>query len=106
MRKINNVQVDLTGFESKEIMEKIYHKLEIALNGKFRMVREPRHISIHCKMHEKDGKRHRYSIIMKMESEYGLISVNKEGWDLLSVIDESLDSLEEVVRRKKEKIKR
>jgi ribosome-associated translation inhibitor RaiA len=52
---------------------------------------------------EKDGKKHRYEVDMKLSSEYGLTNINEEGWDLLEVIDEGLNEMNTVIRKEKEK---
>lgn len=97
------VLVNLVGLEVDEEKAAVHNKIETQLRGSLgRKVDRPEELSMHVKKHDKDGKKHRYELITKFYSEYGLITSNVEEWDLLEAVDKSLDELNTVVRKKKD----
>jgi len=100
----NTVLVNLTGVEVEEEKRAVHNKIRTQLQGSLgRKLQRPEEVSLRVKKSEKDGKKHRYEIDLKLYSEYGLTTINEEGWELLDVVDEALDELNTVVRKKKEK---
>jgi len=52
---------------------------------------------------EKDGKKHRWELEVQLVSEYGVTSIDEEGWKLLDTLDEALNELNTVIRKEHEK---
>ncbi len=98
------VLVNLVGLEVEEEKAAVHQKIAKQLRGSLgRKLKRPEELSMHVKKHDKDGKRHRYELITKLHSEYGMITTTVEAWDLLEAVDKALDELNTVVRKKKEK---
>ncbi len=98
------VLVNLVGLEVEEEKAAVHQKIATQLRGSLgRKMKRPEELSIHVKKHDKDGKRHRYELIAKLHSEYGMITTTVEAWDLLEAVDKALDELNTLVRKKKEK---
>ncbi len=102
-RLIDEVRVDLIGFDTDDIKERIFDKLEQAFQGQLRVVREPSHVSVHVKKANKEGNRQWHDMTLKLDCEFGLLSVRKDGWDILSVFDEALDTLRDIATKEKDK---
>ncbi|MFB6204334.1 MAG: CBS domain-containing protein [Candidatus Nanohaloarchaea archaeon] len=100
----DTVLVTLTGLELPEEKAALHEKIEKQLKGGLgRKLERPEELSVHIKKSETDGKKHRYEMILKLYSEYGLKSITEEGWDMLDTLDSALEELDEVIRREKEK---
>jgi ribosome-associated translation inhibitor RaiA len=98
------VLVNLTGIDVPEEKAAIHEKIRKQLQGSLgRKLERAEEFDIRVKKAEKDGKKHRYEVDMKLSSEYGLTNINEEGWDLLEVIDEGLNEMNTVIRKEKEK---
>lgn len=98
------VLVNLVGLEVDEEKAAVHDKIETQLRGALgRKVERPEELSMHFKKHEKDGKSHRYELITKFYSEYGITTSNVEEWELMDAVDTALDEINTLVRKKKEK---
>ncbi len=101
LRQQNTVLVQLTGLEVPEEKSAVHNKIANQLRGSLgRKLRNPEELTLRVKKAEKDGRKHRYEIDLKLYSEYGVTTINEEGWDLLDVVDEALDELNSVIREK------
>lgn len=102
----DTVLVQLIGVDVDEEKAALHDKIRKQLRGSLgRKLEKPEELSVHVKKSEKDGKKHRYEFIVKLHSEYGVTTVNEEGWEMLDVLDEALDELNSQIRTKKEKRK-
>lgn len=102
----NTVLVNLVGLEVPEEKAAVHDQIKKQLRGSLgRKLERPEELTVRFKKADKDGKRHRWEIELKLHSEYGIINIEEEGWDLLEVVDEALNELNTVVRKKKEKRK-
>lgn len=100
----NTVLVSLTGLDVSEEKAAVHNKIRTQLQGSLgRKLESPQELKLVVKKAEKDGKKHRYDIDLRLDCEYGLIKIDEEGWELLDVVDEALSELNTVVRKKKEK---
>lgn len=100
----NTVLVSLTGLDVSEEKAAVHNKIRTQLQGSLgRKLERPQELKLVVKKAEKDGKKHRYDIDLRLDSEYGLIKIDEEGWELLDIVDEALRELNTVVRKKKEK---
>jgi len=96
--------VQITGLKLPEEKAAVNQKLKTQIKGSLgRKLRNPRELNIHVKKSNKDGKRHRYEVIAKLYSDYGVTTANVEEWDLLDAIDRALENLNRQVREIKEK---
>ncbi|MFB6144056.1 MAG: HPP family protein [Candidatus Nanohaloarchaea archaeon] len=100
----DTVLVSLTGLDLPEEKAAVHEKIEKQLRGSLgRKLQKPEEVSLRIKKSEKDGKKHRWELDLKLYSEFGVTSVNTEDWELLDAVDEALGELNEVIRRKHEK---
>jgi|AntRauMinimDraft_3_1070383.scaffolds.fasta_scaffold00130_22 CBS domain-containing protein len=100
----NTVLVTITGLDVSEEKAAVHNKIRTQLQGSLgRKLERPQELKLVVKKADKDGKKHRYDIDLRLDSEYGLIKIDEEGWELLDVVDEALSELNTVVRKKKEK---
>jgi len=98
------VLVNIVGLEVEEEKAAVHQKIAKQLRGSLgRKLKRPEELSMHVKKHNKDGKRHRYELITKLHSEFGMITTTVETWDLLEAVDKALDELNTIVLKKKEK---
>ena len=98
------ILVSLTGIEVDEEKAAVHNKIRTQLQGSIgRKIKRPRELRMRFKKKDQDGKKHRYELDTRLDCEYGLISINEEGWDMLDTVDRSLDQLNKVLRKKKEK---
>lgn len=102
----NAILVNLVGLEMAEEKAAVHDKIKTQIQGSLgRKLDNPDEISLHVKKAEKDGKKHRYEVTLKLFSDLGNFTVNEEAWDLLEVVDSALEELNTQVRKKKEKRK-
>ena len=100
----DTVLVSLIGLELPEEKQAVHEKIEKQLRGSLgRKLDRPEELTLRIKKAEKDGKKHRWELEMKLYSEYGITSVSEEGWELLDAVDEALGDMNEVIRRKHQK---
>lgn len=100
----DTVLVSLTGLDLSEEKAAVHEKIAKQLRGSLgRKLDRPEELSLRIKKSEKDGKKHRWELDMKLYSEYGVTTINEEGWELLDAVDEALGNMNEVIRRKHQK---
>lgn len=100
----NTVLVSITGLEVPEEKAAVHNKIKTQLQGSLgRKLERPQELKLVIKKAEKDGKKHRYELDLRLDCEYGLINIDEEGWEMLDAVDEALGELNTVVRKKKEK---
>lgn len=100
----DTVLVNLIGLEVDEEKAAVHNKVSTQLRGSLgRKLDRPEELSLHVKKSEKDGKKHRYEIVAKLYSEFGITTANVEDWELLDAVDTALDELNTQIRKKKEK---
>lgn len=103
-RPQKTILVQLTGVDLPEEKAVIHNKLRNALQGGLgRKLDRPQDLSLRVKKSEKDGKKHRWELDLKLVSGYGVTTVNEEGWEFLDVLDEAINELDRVIRDKHEK---
>jgi len=100
----NTVLVSLTGLDLPEEKAAVHNKVRTQLQGSLgRKLEKPEEVKMVFHKSEKDGKKHRWEIDVQLSSEYGLIKVDVEGWEMMEAVDEALNDLNTIVRKKKEK---
>lgn len=98
------ILVSLTGIDVQEEKAAVHEKIRKQLQGSLgRKIDRPQELRMRVKKKEADGKKHRYEIDTRLDCEYGLVKIDEEGWNLLDTVDQCLDQLNSVVRKKKEK---
>lgn len=104
LKASDTVLVQLVGVEVPEEKAALHEKIKTQLRGSLgRKLEKPEELTVHIKKAEKDGTKHRYEFNVKLYSEYGVTTVQAEGWELLDVMDETLEELNTVVGKKKDK---
>lgn len=102
----NMVLVNLVGLEMEEEKAAVHDKIASQLRGSLgRKVERPEELSMHFKKSEKDGKKHRYEVIAKFYTEYGITTSNVEEWDLMNAVDQALDEIDTQILKEMEKRK-
>lgn len=102
----NTILVNLVGLEVEEEKAAAHDQIKRQLRGSLgRKLDNPQELNLHVKKAEKDGKKHRYEVALKLFSDLGQFTVNEEAWDLMDVVDSALSELNVQVRKKKEKQK-
>ncbi|MFB6208675.1 MAG: CBS domain-containing protein [Candidatus Nanohaloarchaea archaeon] len=100
------IMVNLIGLEMPEEKAAVHDKISNQLRGSLgRKLERPEELTVRFKKAEKDGKKHRWEIEMKLYSEYGMLNVEEEAWDMLEAVDEALGELDSIVRKRKERRK-
>lgn len=100
------VLVSLTGLEMPEEKAAVHNKIKKQLQGSLgRKLERAEEITVRFSKAEKDGRKHRWEIEMKLFSELGPINIEEEGWEMLDVVDEALNEMNTVVRKKKDRRK-
>lgn len=98
------IMVQLTGVDLPEEKAVLNNKLKNQLQGSLgRKLDRPEELQVVVKKADKDGKKHRWELDVQLVSEYGVINVNEDGWELLDALDEALDELNRIVRDKHER---
>ncbi len=96
--------VNLVGLESDGKKAMVHEQVEKSLQGGLgRVLKNPKELTLHIKQYKRDGTEHKFSIHGKLYSRLGITTVSKHGWDLQNTVDEVLDNMSELVRKKKEK---
>lgn len=102
-RQRDTVFVNIVGLELKEERAFIQNIVERQLHGSLgRKLEKPEELKLRFKKSDSDGNQHRYELDIQLVSEFGVISISEEDWDLNDVVDEALNELNTVVRKKKE----
>lgn len=102
----STVLVNLVGLEVPEEKAAAHNQIKKQLRGSLgRKLERPEELTVRFKKADKDGKRHRWEIELKLHCEFGILNIEEDGWDLLEVVDEALNELNAVVRKEKEKSK-
>lgn len=100
----STILVSITGLETPEEKAAVHRAVKRQLQGSLgRKIKRPEELKIHVKKSEKDGKRHRYELNFKLFSEYGMVNVETEGWELVDSVDEALEQLNSKIRKEKGK---
>ncbi len=100
----NTVFVNISGLDLPEERQVVMNKIKTQLQGSLgRKLDRAEELRLVVKKAEKDGKKHRWDIDLRLSSEYGLTKIDEEGWELMDVVDRALEELNTVVRKKKEK---
>lgn len=98
------VLVNISGLNEPEERAAVHNKIKTQLQGSLgRKLKRPEEIRAVYDIADKDGKKHRYELDLRLSSEYGLIKVGEEGWNMLDVVDHALEEMNKIVRKKKEK---
>ena len=98
------ILVNISGLNEPEERAAVHNKIKTQVQGSLgRKLDRPEEIRAVYDIAEKDGRKHRYELDLRLSSEYGLIKVAEEGWDMLDVMDRALEELNKIVRKKKDK---
>ncbi len=98
------ILVQLTGVDLPEEKAALHNKIRNQLRGSLgRKLKRPEELKLRVRKKEKDGKKHRWELEMQLVSEYGVTSVDEEGWELLDTLDEALNQLNTIIRKEHEK---
>lgn len=102
-REAEQVYVQITGLEaSPDMYDQMYDLVQKYLK-KINNVLKPLVLNIHVVTHKKKGNETKYSIRLRLNTDYGMFYANKYDWNIMKALDDSLDSVRKKVFQKKEK---
>jgi len=102
-READQVYVQITGLEaSPEMYDQMYDMVQKYLN-KINNILKPLVLNIHVVTHNKEGNETKYSIRLRLNTDYGMFYANKYDWNIMKALDESLESVRKKVFQEKDK---
>ncbi|MFW6196214.1 MAG: CBS domain-containing protein [Thermoplasmatota archaeon] len=102
-RESEQVYVQITGLEaSPEMYDQMYNLVQKYLS-KINKVLKPLVLNIHVVTHKKEGNETKYSIRLRLNTDYGMFYANKYDWNIMKALDDSLESVRKKVFQKKDK---
>jgi len=102
-REAEQVYVQITGLEASPGMyDQMYDLIQKYLK-KINNVLKPLVLNIHVVTHKKEGNETKYSIRLRLNTDYGMFYANKYDWNIMKALDDSLESVKRKVFQEKEK---
>ncbi len=102
-READQVYVQITGLEEDaEMYDQMYDLVQKYLR-KINKVMKPLVLNIHVVSHQKEGNQAKYSIRLRLSTDYGMFYSKEFDWNIMKALDEGLDNLEREVFEQKEK---
>jgi len=102
-REEDQVYVQISGLEERpEVYEQMYDLIQKYLE-KINQVLKPLILNVHVVSHQKEGNQRKYSVRLRLSTEYGMLYAKKFDWNMMSALDDALDSLKKRIFQEKEK---
>ncbi len=102
-READQVFVQISGLKGHpEVYDQIYDVTQRTLS-KVNRVLDPLVLNIHAVSHQEEGTRAKYSMRLRLSTDYGMYYAKKVDWNMMKALDEALDSLEKRIFEDKEK---
>ncbi|QKQ98228.1 CBS domain-containing protein [Candidatus Nanohaloarchaea archaeon] len=96
--------VQITGLDVDEEKAVVHEKIEKTMRGTLgRKVEKPKSFTVRVRKFDKDGKQHRYEFTVKLDCEFGVVTAQEEGWDMMDTLDTALNDINTQIRKEKEK---
>ncbi len=102
-REEDQVYVQISGLEERpEVYDQMYNLIQSYLE-KINRVLKPLVLNVHVVTHQKEGNQRKYSVRLRLSTEYGMLYAKEFDWNLMKALDIALDSLKKRVFQEKEK---
>ncbi len=102
-READQVYVQISGLEEgPEIYEQMYDLIQSYLK-KINKVLKPLVLNVHVVTHQKEGNQRKYSVRLRLSTDFGMFYAKKFDWNMMSALDEALGSLKKRIFQDKEK---
>lgn len=103
-RQKDAILVTLVGLDVPEEKASVHKKIRNQIRGSIgRKLERPEELKLRFKKADKDGKRHRYDLNLQLVDGGDVFNLEVEDWDLLDAVDEALEELDTVLRKRKGK---
>jgi len=102
-REEEQVYVQITGLEDRpEVYNQMYNLIQSYLK-KINKVLKPLVLNVHVVTHQKEGNQAKYSVRLRLSTDFGMFYAKKFDWNMMSALDEALESLRKRIYQDKEK---
>ncbi len=102
-REEEQVYVQITGLEERpEVYNQMYNLIQSYLK-KINKVLKPLVLNVHVVTHHKEGNQAKYSVRLRLSTDFGMFYAKKFDWNMMSALDEALESLRKRIYQDKEK---
>ncbi len=102
-REAEQVYVQITGLDEKpEVYDQMYDVIQGYMK-KINKVLKPLVLNVHVVSHQKDGSQSKYSVRLRLSTDYGMFYAKKFDWNIMTALDSCLESLQKRVYKDKEK---
>ncbi|MFW5945697.1 MAG: CBS domain-containing protein [Candidatus Natronoplasma sp.] len=102
-REGEQVYVQIAGLEEgPEVYDQMYEVIQRYLK-KINQVLKPLVLNVHVVSHQKEGNQRKYSVRLRLSTEYGMLYSKEFDWNMMSALDDALDSLKKRIFEEKEK---
>lgn len=102
-REEEQVYVQITGLEERpEVYNQMYNLIQSYLK-KINKVLKPLVLNVHVVTHQKEGNQAKYSVRLRLSTDFGMFYAKKFDWNMMSALDEALESLRKRIYQDKEK---
>lgn len=103
-READQVYVQITGLEERTgLYDQMYDLIQNYLN-KMNQVLKPLVFNVHVVSHQTEGEQSKYSIRLRLSTDYGMFYAKEFDWNIMSALDQALDSIKRRVFENKEKM--
>jgi len=100
----NSILLTLVGLDLAEEKAAVSNKIRKQIRGSLgRKLENPDELKFRFKKAEKDGKEHRYEVNVQLIDGDDVFNLEVEEWDILDAVDEALEELNTVLRKRKGK---
>ncbi|MBS3815951.1 MAG: CBS domain-containing protein [Candidatus Thermoplasmatota archaeon] len=102
-READQVYVQISGLKGRsDVYDQMYDMIQKCL-GKMNKVLDPLVLNVHVVSHQEDGTQAKYSVRLRLSTDFGMYYAKKVDWNMMEALDEGLDSLKKRVFEDKDK---
>lgn len=102
----DGILLTLVGLDMAEEKAAVSKKIRNQIRGSLgRKLENPDELKFRFKKADKDGKKHRYEVNVQLVDGKDVFNLEVEEWDILDAVDEALDELNAILRKRKGKKK-
>lgn len=99
----DRVFVQISGLKERhDIYDQMYDNIQRHLK-KVNKVLTPLVLNVHVVAHQEEGTQSKYSLRLRLSTDYGMYYAKEVEWNVIEALDEALDSLEKRIFQDKEK---
>ncbi len=102
-READQVFVQISGLKGHHgVYDQMYEVIQRTLS-KVNRVLDPLVLNIHVVSHQEEGTQSKYSMRLRLSTDYGMYYAKEVDWNMMNALDKALDSLERRIFEDKEK---